>query len=76
MKEYFNRAQWVGYVLQNMNNANFAKRIDSEVIVVTANNGDTLAKFDEDEGYGYIVENRKLDSCTPFAMKKRRASDF
>ena len=73
MTEYFNQAQWQDYIVHNMNNANIAKSIDSEVIVVTANNGDTLAKFDKDEGYGYIYESRKSDKSTPLI---RRASDF
>ena len=76
MTEYYNHGQWVDYIEHNMNNANIAKSIDSEVIVVTANNGYTLAKFDEDEGYGYIFEGRKLNSGTPFIKERRRASDF
>ena len=72
-KEYFNHGLWVDYVTHNMSSANITKSTGSEVTVVTANNGDTLARFNESEGYGFIFESRKSDKITPLI---RRASDF
>ena len=73
MKEYYNQAQWLNYIKHNMSNANIAENACCGIIV-TANSGDTLAKFNEE--YGYIFESRKLDSGTPFIKERRRASRF